>query len=124
MDKPTKVEIVRAVEEFRNDVIEAFEEKMDSHLMLDITIRNVTEELWEAYMQGVYAYAEEQFKKYVEPFCEEHNCEFIAGNGEWWLDNIPEVDEHHPLYDVLTEKIPGISSSDVGSLMPRFKKGD
>lgn len=45
MDKPTEVEIVRAVEEFKNDVIEAFEEKMVSYLMLDIAIENVTNEL-------------------------------------------------------------------------------
>jgi len=91
------------------------------------------EQAWQVYESAVDDYCKEQFEKHVKPYCMKHDCEFLAGNGTWWLTNpgkrIGDMaainehpDEYHPTYDILCEKIPGMASNDVGSLMPDYKK--
>ena len=90
------------------------------------------EALWTAHERDVFKYANEQFEKYVKPYCKKNDYEFFAGNGTWWLTDwgklLDEVadevlsDENHPLYEILTEPVPGMAGNDVGSLMPDYRR--
>ena len=98
------------------------------------------EKLWDRYETKVGEYCEEQFDKYVKPYCVKHDCEFYAGGGTFvsFILTRPgmmlsgklgklhevcvEVDEEHPLFDILCEGIPGMLSNNVGSLMPDYRK--
>lgn len=96
------------------------------------------DKLWDRYRAQVYQYCKEQFEEYVEPYCQQHDCEFLAGGGTFvsfiltlpgvlfndgtYQDIVDELGEEHPLYEVLIEDIPGMPMNCVGSLMPNYRK--
>lgn len=67
-------------------------------------------------------------EEHIKPYCIKHDCEFIAGNGRWWLgkEMHSEISEDVPerlvLYNILTEPIPGMLINDAGSKMPNYRR--
>jgi hypothetical protein len=91
---------------------------------------NKIERAWQIYESAVDDYCEEQFEKYVKPYCIRNDFYFLAGNGTFYLSDWGKLvntegetlpDEEHPLFDVLCEEIPGMLQP-VGSLMPDYRK--
>ena len=84
-------------------------------------------QIWGDYLDAVYAYAVLKFEKVVLPWLEEKGYDFLAGNGEWYVESVswyinPNIPKE--ILNILQTEVPGLPANDLGSLMPSYKHSE